>query len=209
MSKAFLTGAARKASTESESIDLLNLLTAFRNGSIEARNAIIRAHYAIICNIARKCAGSSPYSDDICSEALLQLTKAVELAKTNLTHDNLTGYIIKSVCGGLKTARFRLERGLLKPPSTYSSQKARGQNTTVLLPPEPSKFHGLARRENPSLEFLEILDSIAHTDRERKIIDLRKQGYSYEEIADIIDLSPSMVGLLMAKLTERFDKVYS
>lgn len=207
MSKAFLT-AARKASTEGESVDLQEMLIAFRNGSVEARDAIIRAHFAIIANIARKCCGSSPHSDDICGDALYLLTKAVEQAKTNLAHDNLTGYIVASVAGSLRSARVKYERSLYKPPSTYSSQKKKGEIKEI-PPPEASRFQATAKREQPSLDFLEILDSIAKTDREREVINLRKQSYSYEEIAEILDLSPSRVGQLMQGLTERFDRIYT
>lgn len=207
MSKAFLT-AARKASTEGDSVDLQEMLIAFRNGSIEARDAIIRAHFKVIANIARKCSRSSSHEDDICGDALYLLTKAVEQAKTNLAHDNLTGYIIASVAGSLRSARFRYERSLCKPPSTYSSQKKKGEIKEI-LPPESSRFQATAKREQPSLDFLEILDGIAKTNREREVINLRKQSYSYEEIAELLDLSPSRVGQIMAILTERFDRIYS
>lgn len=205
MSKAFFTNIVIKA--ESESVDLIETLKQFRSGSIEARDAILQAHYRIIYNIARRCAGSSRSRDDVYGDAIQLLVQAVEKAKTNLAHENLTGYIISWVKGGLKASRIRNERSFITPPSTYSTQINKG-GLKIHRPENSSQFQAIAKREQPSLEFLEILENIAITDREKEVINLRKQSFNYEEIAEKLNLSPSRVGQVMSDLTERFDLIY-
>lgn len=66
-----------------------------------------------------------------------------------------------------------------------------------------------AKREEPSMEFIEALTLAVRTEDERKVIDLRKQGYKYREIAEQTGLSQSTVGVLNCSVEKRFDRLYA
>lgn len=66
-----------------------------------------------------------------------------------------------------------------------------------------------AKREEPEPEFVEALELALHTDEERRIIDLRKEGYKYREIASLLGLSVARIGQIVAPIEERFLKLYA
>jgi hypothetical protein len=67
----------------------------------------------------------------------------------------------------------------------------------------------LAKREYPLLEFEEALNLAILTDRERRVIDLRRDGHTYASIADQLGLSISLIGRIVAPVEERFLKIYA
>jgi DNA-binding NarL/FixJ family response regulator len=67
----------------------------------------------------------------------------------------------------------------------------------------------MAKREYPSLEFEEALDLAILTDRERQVIDLRREGHTYASIADRLGLSTSLIGRIVAPVEERFLRIYA
>lgn len=67
----------------------------------------------------------------------------------------------------------------------------------------------LAKREYPLLEFEEALNLAVLTDRERRVIDLRREGHTYASIADQLGLSVSLIGRIMAPVEERFLRIYA
>lgn len=66
-----------------------------------------------------------------------------------------------------------------------------------------------ARQEEPSLEFSDALTLAVRTEDERRVIELRKQGFKYREIAEQIGLSLPRIGQLNAAVEERFNALYA
>jgi RNA polymerase sigma factor (sigma-70 family) len=61
----------------------------------------------------------------------------------------------------------------------------------------------------PSPEFQEALQLAIHTDQERRIIDLRAEGYGYTDFESVMGLKKSRIGQIVKRVEERFVRSYA
>lgn len=66
-----------------------------------------------------------------------------------------------------------------------------------------------AKRHEPSPEFQEALQLAIHTDQERRVIDLRAEGYGYADFETVMGLKKSRIGEIVKKVEERFERNYA
>ena len=85
----------------------------------------------------------------------------------------------------------------------------RGRRPVTRTPPPdpvPSAEKEVERNEEIR-EVREALDQLAPRDRE--VLLLRQEGLSYKEIAQVVNVSPTSVGTLLARSLKRFASVYT
>lgn len=209
------------------------------SGDEATREALIENHIPLVIgmagNYARRLSRHKNLdvvdrTDELASVGLTALTQAVvwsgphldeagEFQDSRLRDNNITPYIKATVWSWMRNAVAK-ERACGMPGRTRRAKAAKG----IILPTqavisldelnEEVTRHGiytipLARREEPDLEFEEALNLAILTDRERRVIDLRREGHTYASIADILGLSVSLIGKIVAPVEERFLRIYA
>jgi DNA-directed RNA polymerase specialized sigma subunit len=209
------------------------------SGDEQTRDLIIRNYIALVIGMAGNYARRLnrhqnldvvDRTDELASVGLTALTQAVvwcgphlnangEFEPSRLHDNNIEPYIKSTVRSWIRRA-IAEDRVLGMPGRTYRKKVADGIEVAAPhvysideMQEEVSK-HGiytipLAKREHPSLEFEEALDLAILTDRERQVIDLRREGHTYASIADRLGLSTSLIGRIVAPVEERFLKIYA
>lgn len=153
-------------------------------------------------------------------------------------HDNEIEPYLKTTIKGWIRKSIEKDRAVFMPGRTFRAKVARGEldpdgrNTnpelvgvvSVVRIAEDDFFDGdeederegsaliavpLARRETPELELEDALQLAIRTSQERRVIDLRREGYTYQNLADVLDLSVSRIGQIVAPVEERFFKLYA
>jgi hypothetical protein len=66
-----------------------------------------------------------------------------------------------------------------------------------------------AKPTGPSCEFVEALNLAIRTEQERKVIDLRMQGYGYTDFESVMGLKKSRVGEIVNGVEKRFNLLYA
>lgn len=66
----------------------------------------------------------------------------------------------------------------------------------------------VAPPDYPEKDLEEALLLAINNEQERRIIDLRLEGYKYQNIASILGLSTSWIQQIVSKVEQRFDKIY-
>lgn len=208
------------------------------NGDEATRKLLIESHIMLAIgmagNYARRLSRHrnldvAERTDELASVALTALTQAVtwsgpHLSKTGefetsrLRDNNITPYIKTTVRSWLLRAIDR-DPATGMPGRTRRAKAAKGVEVTTQHVISIDEMNDearagmytipLARREEPTLEFEEALDLAILTDRERRVIDLRREGHTYASIADLLGLSVSLIGKIVAPVEERFLKIYA
>ena len=87
-----------------------------------------------------------------------------------------------------------------------------GENRRRLLEAYPVQASGSQPTDEAVLreeEVAQVRRALEHLgEREREILMMRHAGFSYREIADAVDVSPSSVGTLLARAERNFVSVY-
>ena len=131
-------------------------------------------------------------AQDLASVALVCLTERVTLARTELVDDNIGAYLNAWITHTLRDAVQRVPI-----VHTLSSAK-RGQRATF-------EVFGESVTNDPN--FIELLDSIrsaCKTEQERKVIDLKSQGATNKDVANLLNVSTQYVGRICKAVWERF-----
>jgi len=81
--------------------------------------------------------------------------------------------------------------------------------TTVEKPLEPEKMEQMAVDMERDLQRLEIEDALSRLPwRDQLLLKLRMEGKSYQEVAQLLDLTPSSIGTMLARAMQRFRVEY-
>lgn len=209
------------------------------SGDEETRNRIIRNYIALVIGMAGNHARRLnrhqsldvvDRTDELAGVGLTALTQAVvwcgphlnsdgEFEPSRLHDNNIEPYIKSTVRSWIRKA-IAEDRVMGMPGRTYRKKVADGEEISGIsvysideMQDEVSR-HGiytipLAKREYPTMEFEEALSLAILNDRERRVIDLRREGHTYASIADQLGLTVSTIGRIVAPVEERFLKIYA
>ena len=158
----------------------------------EDKDKLILSFVSIASNIA------SHYSrlpeidyDDIQAEAILGIVDAIDrVAKGKVEHNNIGGYVNKYI----HQYCFKF----LKKFSRYRESVVIEQLITD-------------SESNSSFDFLafnDCLDTIVKTSNERRVLELRKEGFNDTEIQGFTGLSRPTIGKIRSTLFNRFKQLW-
>ncbi len=199
---------------------------------IVVRDQIVYGHMRLAISIASRFSFLNKHrAEDLIAEAFLILVKKVNQAVIALKDNNITPYLTSSLHGELsefiskdrsmkmpnRTIRYYIEKGRYTSLEKIPSQIA-------LVVDKPSEEKDQNEYENfvfkgPSItpqieddhsesEVLEILDKVTKNFIEKRIIELRAEGYTYQEIGPKVGCSKSSICIIIQTIEEKFNKLY-
>jgi RNA polymerase sigma factor (sigma-70 family) len=201
---------------------LTELVKELRAGNAEPSHEIIMGHIRLAMALVSKKANKRQ-ADDLVGEALLRLVDIVDKCRgpnSRLNVDVITPFIAQHIRYALRKYITR-DFVMYIPDRTLRLKAAKGQ--IVLLPHMASGFFikedeespklslfmmPVAKQEEPSAEFKEILNLAICSEQERRVITLRANNYSHTEIAPILGLSIRRIGQINEDVEKRFDQLY-
>lgn len=179
--------------------ELKVLVQRLRQGDNTVKSSIIEGHLGLAAQIVGRnvtVAENRRDTDDWVSEAFLAVCAAVDRAAENLVDDNITPYIIASIHSML--ARFIAENRLIYVPySTFRLYQG------TLQPVMTESFVDYEIKTKNILEIQEIFDLACHTSTERKILDMRKRGYTDQEIGQAIGVHRMLIMRMRQTIEQR------
>jgi RNA polymerase sigma-70 factor (ECF subfamily) len=107
---------------------------------------------------------------------------------------------------GLRVWMFKVATNLIRDSARQSTTRRRILASSIPPDPVPSPETEVERSERIE-EVRAALDQLAPRDRE--VLLLRQEGFSYREIAQVVNVAPTSVGTLLARALERFASVYT
>ncbi len=196
------------------------------------RNEIVGGHLRLGVSIAARFATKSKFRiDDLIGEMFLSLIESVTKFCTDSGYDdNITPYIITCIHSRL-LEYIESDHTIYIPGRTVRYYSAIGSNKLDKLPHQIHLVqNGIIGRntdesENseefsgpyviPEIyddykinEILEILDKVTPNFIEKRIIELRVEGYSYKEISPLVGYSQSAISRMLSEIEQRFNKIY-
>ena len=147
-------------------------------------NLLIETHMRLAINIAGRYVSIGADSDEMVSSAMVGLCEGIDRIKKNgLPHDNITGYLVHYIhqyCS-----------------DSYAKETKRP--TLQLFDAPVSDFK--------RADFDDTLEKIIKTDRDRNIINLRRQGFNDWEVAELIGVDQATATRNRHILLKRFENV--
>lgn len=193
------------------------LILAIHAGSIEAAHRAILSHVRLgLTLVGRYMAllGCMNKADDLASAAMEGLCAGIsKIREDGLPHTNLTGYLTEYMHRYISDALDRFAN-VRVPARTVRDKKAKGEelNRPVVIELTDSiieqQFDRM-KRGMDRIELEELLEKIVQSDTERKIIDLRMEGFKDDYIGQTIGLSTTTVFLIRRELQNRFQELAS
>lgn len=133
--------------------------------------------------------GDADAADDIAQEAFVRL-----LSRPDLRGDSARLWL------------FTVATNLVRDRGRTSSRRRRLLSAVPVGPePPPHASERLERRERVQ-SVREALEELP--ERDRHLLLMREEGFSYREIADVVGVAPGSVGTLIARAIKRFTAVY-
>lgn len=159
-------------------------------GDKDAARKLVEGHIKIAFSAVSRLEGNS---DELMSEALFQITKAVQLiAEGKLRdYDNVSAYIQKRV--SLKTLTYAIKlRSIVSQPeeSTIHDSRLKDDATPVNI--------------DNSLEVEEQIEHLSQDDVDARIIRMLLLGYSADEIAKNLEVHRSCVFRRISRIKEAY-----
>jgi RNA polymerase sigma-70 factor (ECF subfamily) len=152
-------------------------------------NALFEEVYPPLFRYCNRLTGDPDTAEDMAQEAFVRL-----LERGPRGHAN-----------GLRVWVFRVATNLIRDAGRQASNRRRILDGVP--PPEPvSGPEGEAERRENIASVRAALDRLAPRDRE--VLILRQEGFSYREIAQVVNVAPTSVGTLLARALGRFRAVY-
>lgn len=154
------------------------LINELASGNTGAFDQLYRDLYPALCLLSYKIAGSEDIARDIVADVFLQLWEG----RGSLRHiQNIKAYLYISARN--KTLNY------LKTKS-FSAREASDENISTLQPSADAFFQDLLHVETVRV----LRQAVADLPPEcRKVMELVLKGHSTNEIAEILDISPSAV----------------
>lgn len=107
---------------------------------------------------------------------------------------------------GLRVWLFRVATNLIRDRGRTSETRRR---ILAGVPPREESSNPLKELER-SEEVEEVRQALARVSpRDREVLLLRQEGFSYREIAEAVDVASSSIGTLLARALKRFAEEYS
>lgn len=157
-------------------------------------NLVFERYWPQVSSILYRIVGDTALSEDLALEVFLRLFNRPHLLDQK---QNVGGWLYRVATNlGLNAIRSRKRRRHYEEMAGLF--EFRQINNT-----EPE------REVEKSLERDQVRYVLANIKpRDAKLLLLRHSGFSYQEISDVIQVSPSSVGTLLARAEEAFQKVY-
>lgn len=136
---------------------------------------------------------------DLVSEAMLAIVEWTDKAPLSLKSDDYTRYIafkIHRACGNF----VYVDRLINIPISTRCLNKLKD----LEIVPEQELPNRISTSTLNSMILKETLDKAIKNKRERNVIDLKSQGYTQQEVADILGVSQQWIQHIIGEVEERF-----
>jgi len=107
---------------------------------------------------------------------------------------------------GLRVWVFRVATNLIRDAARQTRNRRRILDGAP--PPEPTAGPEREAERGERIESVRAaLERLAPRDRE--VLILRQEGFSYREIAKVVNVAPTSVGTLLARALRRFEAVYT
>lgn len=152
---------------------------------------LFRAHYPRVFRVMDRLSGDPHLAADVVQEAFVRLYRRGSLP------DRPEAWLVSVAMNLFRNERSKERRRLrLLTPSRIEQ---------VLGDPPPSP-EGAARDQGASRRVRHALDHLP--ERERRMLLLRAEGYSYRDIAAALRLNEASVGVLLARAREAFKTAY-
>jgi len=187
--------------TDAEKLDLLKRV---RKNDKAAIDKMILSHLRLAISKANCYVGIFHFISDLECAAMEGVVVAVnQIAKGKMAnHDNVTGYIISYV------RRYILD-AIRYNPVIYTPREQRKRKIRSINGDIPSEPVTIKRDPQLSIQEFELWDSVESlikNDLERKILKLRRFGYTDTEIGKRIELSRLQVLRIRHSLYQRYQR---
>lgn len=106
---------------------------------------------------------------------------------------------------GLRIWLFRVATNLIRDAARQKGNRGRILAGAPPPDPAPSPEEAVERKERIR-EVRAALEQLSPRDRE--VLLLRQEGFSYKEIAQVVRVAPTSVGTLLARALDRFSSAY-
>lgn len=101
---------------------------------------------------------------------------------------------------------FRVATNLIRDASRQGNTRRRILAGVAIPDPVPSPEDGLERDER----IRDVRAALSRlSPRDREVLLLRQEGFSYKEIAQVVKVAPTSVGTLLARALRRFELEYA
>lgn len=170
------------------------LISKLKAGDKSVINELVNGHIRLAISIVSKYSRNRPnYKDEFISLAMCSLVTECHNIANGVTEidDNLTGYLtsrIHSVCANYNGSSLRR--------SLYTNDLVRVNVGEATIESELSYS-----------DLKELIQLACRTPRDRHIVELRRQQYTYEEIGEKLNLNTSWICKLLREIESRFDKL--
>ncbi len=150
----------------------------------DEKEELTRGFLRLVLGLVREYLGYAPYKRDVLvAEALYGLALAIDQAPDKLVNNRFdkfcTGYIRMSILNALfRDSGRKMKREPLSPDIT--SDKDSGNWV------------------------LETVESVVKSETERKIVNMKLEGYTAREIAEELGVTPTRIGQILSSIEGRF-----
>jgi DNA-directed RNA polymerase specialized sigma24 family protein len=181
---------------------LLTRVQALRSGDLSVVQDIVTSLMRIVMSAVRDMKSNN---DELIGIALLTLQESVLNAVTALTDDNIIPYVLSVV-------RQRLKDGAIETGTSFtmSARRYREHQTKGQAPLKKPYYNEADYWVVPSSDMVDIrdqLDSLVRSHRQKTIMDLKAQEYTYKEIADMLEIGEATALREIHDLRSRYDAI--
>jgi len=106
----------------------------------------------------------------------------------------------------LRSWLFKVATHLVRDRVRSSANRRRLLEANPVLPAASESPERVTERAEAAERVREVLDGLDV--REKILLLMREEGFSYREIADAVDVAPASVGTLLARALRKFSKAY-
>ena len=206
--------------------ELWNLVSKLRSGDWSVAELIVESHLKLTTSIASEYAVYFPrLEDDLVAESWLLVVEAVNSAANKLYDDNITPYINSTVRRGLCKFLYMVSENA---QSTVSDRKQRilesgGSDEdvkelyrSVFNRHEPLVFDTdegrqtieIECRNNHNVALREIIRLLPTNLLQTRVLELRSQGYTFQEIAEKTGFCLRTVNKAIHDMEDRFESTH-
>jgi RNA polymerase sigma factor (sigma-70 family) len=162
-----------------------------------------RHFFPLARNIARKFAPKGK-EDDFTSAGYHGIAYALVNAADKMFDDDLPSWV-KSCIYRFVRRHLVTDHIVCIPNSTLRDARARGEDIELLKGHSLGQYVHVTQKQNRYQDLLEFIDRAAVKPEDKKIVELRFQGYSDQEIADQMEMSRPEIQRRRAKIEARFN----
>lgn len=153
-------------------------------------NALFHEVYPPLFRYCHRLTGDPDAADDLAQEAFVRLLDRGP----------------RGPARGLRVWMFRVATNLIRDAARQSATRRRIMAGAPPPDPAPSPEGEVEQMERVR-EVRKALEQLAPRDRE--VLLLRQEGLSYKEIAQVVNVSPTSIGTLLARALQRFEAAYA